>query len=450
MTQPSALSPQRAHLPTVVLVGRQNVGKSTLFNRLCGGRRAITSSVAGTTRDWQEGEAHWGKRTFLVVDTGGYAPGDEDVLVQVRGQVERWITQADVVLWVVDGGEGLTPADQSLGAWMRRKARRIIVAVNKADDAKRDVQAVDFYQMGFPDVLPVSAAHGRNMNRLLDAVEGAFPPAVPAAAEADAGVPRVALVGRPNVGKSSLLNAILGQDRMIVSAAPGTTRDVVDTFLEREEGRFLFMDTAGLRAKKSRADDLEGLTRLMTERALDRCEVALLLVDASEGLLDGDAAVGRLIDEKRRACVVGVNKWDKVADRPRTAQWYRDQAPEGMPFLAHAPVVFLSAKTGHHVPEVLQEVAKARAQFHRRFETEDLRAFFWSRVQDRPYSHRGRKLIFHGAEQVAAAPPVILLRTNMDEKDVHFSYQRHLENEFRRAHGLAGSPLVFRFKRGKK
>jgi GTP-binding protein len=436
-------------LPTIVLVGRPNVGKSTLFNRLCETRSALMSDIPGTTRDWQEGRAHWNGRIFRVIDTGGYSPGNEAIIGAVRLQVERWAKEADITLWVVDGLEGLTPADQSLASWMRAKAKNVVVVVNKVDDAKRDAYQGEFHRFGFPAVIPVSATHGRNVHELLEKMEE-LAPSVPEEPE-DPNIPKVALLGRPNVGKSSLLNAVLGETRMIVSDVPGTTRDAVDTLVERGGKKFLFIDTAGMRTKKSKSSEgLEGLMRIMAEKALERADVAVLMFDASEGILEGDIAVGRLIESQRRACVVGVNKWDIVKDRFRTGAYYRDNYGEDLPFLTHAPLVFLSAKTGHHVEELLKAVSDAHAAYRTQFDDDTLTDFFWREVQERPYSHHGRKLIFYVAEQVASAPPVIVLRSNYSDEDVHFSFRRHLENVFRKRFNLQGSPLVLKFKKGKR
>jgi GTPase len=437
-------------IPTVVLVGRPNVGKSTLFNRLCETRRALMSEIPGTTRDWQEGLSHWNGREFRVIDTGGYSPDNEKILAAVRAQVERWVAEADVVLWVVDGLEGLSPSDQSLAGWMRKKARNILVVVNKLDDAKRDGNAAEFHRLGFPDVIAVSASHGRRVSALLERLEDLFP--VPSTAKPlETDIPHVAVVGRPNVGKSSLLNSILGEDRMIVSEIAGTTRDAVDTLLEKDGQKFLFIDTAGLRSKKSKSSEgLEGLMRIMAEKALDRSDEAVLVLDAAEGILEGDIAVGRLIDGKKRACVVAINKWDLVKDRFRTAQYYRDNYSEELPFLAHAPILFLSAKTGFHVPDLLTVLGQVHEAFHRNYDADELTAFFWREVQERPYSHRARKLVFHGAEQTNTAPTTITLKTNLTDAEVHFSYRRHLENVFRKKYNVAGAPLVLKVHRGKK
>jgi GTP-binding protein len=438
-------------MATAVIVGRPNVGKSTLFNRLCESRRAITSPIAGTTRDWIEGLCHWNGRVYQMIDTGGYAPG-ADIMASVRAQVKRWIDRADAVIWVVDAGEGLTAGDQEFARLLRPMAKRVILVVNKADAERHDAVLGDFAELGFSTMMTLSASHGRRTSSLLDALEERTggPPADGDKTDGEEDIVRVSIVGRPNVGKSSLTNRLVGEERMIVSPVPGTTRDTIDTRLVWKEKKFLLIDTAGLRAKKSKADDLEGLTRLMTERALERCEVALLLVDASEGLTEGDVAVGRLIDEKRRACVVGVNKWDLVTDRAPNAAYFRDRTPEGMPFLAHSPVVFLSAKTGHHVDELLTALENTKNDFHKRFDDEELTAFFWKAVQERPYSYRGRKMVFYGAVQAATAPPVFILRSNLEPVEVHFSFERHLESVFRKVYGMAGVPLVLKFRKGKR
>jgi GTP-binding protein len=434
---------------TIVVVGRPNVGKSTLFNRLTEKRRAITSPIAGTTRDWIEGICHWNGRAYRVIDTGGYAPGSEDVLSSVRAQVEAWLEKADAVLWVVDAGEGLTSQDQAFARLLRPRSARVVLAVNKTDDAGRDGAFADFTRLGFSRLVSISASHGRRVNVLLEAIEQLIGGDVPGE---DAALPdevTVSFVGRPNVGKSSLVNRLLGEDRMIVSAVPGTTRDTVDTRFAWNGRPFRVVDTAGLRAKKSKADNLENLTRMMTERALERADVALLLVDAGDGLTEGDVAVGRLINEKKRACVVGINKWDLVEDHAPTAKYFRDRAPEGMPFLSHSPIVFLSAKTGHHIEDLLAKLAATRDDYHRRFDDEELTAFFWKTVQERPYSHGGKKLVFHSARQVATAPPTFVLRTSLEAEEIHFSYERRLDKMFRAQHGMAGVPIHFKFKRGR-
>jgi GTPase len=436
--------------PVIVLVGRPNVGKSTLFNRLCGTRRALVSDVPGTTRDWQEGTAYWNGREFRIIDTGGYTPGEDDVHSGVRATVERWVGEADAVLWIVDGSQGLMPVDRSLAGWMRaRGSRRVFLVINKLDDSARDANVAEFYGLGFPETVAISASHGRNVHSLLEKLETLAPPSTPLPPEKD--VATVAIVGRPNVGKSSLLNSLAGEDRMIVSAVPGTTRDAIDTLIERDGRKYLFIDTAGLRANKSAASEgLEGLTRIMAEKALDRAEVAVLMVDGVEGIREGDVAVGRLIEGKHRACVVGINKWDLVGDRAGASKYIRENHSDDLPFLSYAPLIFLSAKTGRHVPELLAEISKTHAAFHAVYDSEEVSDFLWKQVQTRPYSHRARKLVFHGAEQAGTAPTKIAIRCNLTDEEIHFSYRRHLENVFRKRYSLAGAPLIFQFKRGKR
>ncbi|HRY29814.1 MAG TPA: ribosome biogenesis GTPase Der [Elusimicrobiota bacterium] len=431
---------------TVVLVGRPNVGKSTLFNRLCRKRRALTSPIPGTTRDWIEGAVLWGGRPFRVVDTGGYAPGDDDILASVRVKVEELVRAAQVAVWVLDGQEGLTPADRAVGRWLRRHAAHVLVAVNKLDDQKKNIHSSEFFSLGFQKVIPLSASHGRNINQLLDEIV----PFLPEKDDRPSAAPdrgRFAIVGRPNVGKSSLLNRLLGEERAIVSNQPGTTRDTLDTALDWNGKKFLFMDTAGLRAKKSRAVGLEGLTRLMTEKALEDCQAALLLLDAPDGILEGDAAIARLIHEKNRACVVAVNKWDAVAEKNRAAAWFKERLAGDMPFLGFAPLLFVSAKEGTNVPHLMEQLWAARTEFLRSYDKDELESFFWTEIQNRPYSHHGKKLVFRGAEQVADAPPTFVLHTSLSDEDIHFSYLRHLENVFRRRFQALGTPLLFRFRR---
>jgi GTP-binding protein len=299
--------------------------------------------------------------------------------------------------------------------------------------------------------VPISGLHGRRVNELLEHLELLAPRSAAPVEPERPDLIRVAIVGRPNVGKSSLTNHLLGADRMIVSPVAGTTRDAIDAHAVWNNREFLWIDTAGLRASKSKASaGLEGLTRIMAERAIDRCDVALLLVDGVEGLTDGDVAVGRLIDERHRACVVAVNKWDAVQDRATASQWFRDHHPTDLPFMSHSPLFFISAQTGHNVPELLASLVKVRDAFHRTYDKDELEAYLWKKIQERPYTHGGQKLIFRGVEPAAAAPPTFVIRTNMEPDDIHFSYRRRLENLLREAYELNGVPIVLRFRRGRQ
>jgi GTP-binding protein len=432
-----------SELPSVVLVGRQNVGKSTLFNRLTQSRRAMTSDVPGTTRDWLRGQVQWGDKNFELIDTGGYGPGEDDVMRSVREIVEDWIRQAAVVVWVVDGKDGLTADDKDMARRLRPLSKKIIVTVNKCDNEKEENNLADFLRMGFKDLIAISSISGRHINDLLDRIES-YLPAKNEKPEEFKGI-RVAMVGRPNVGKSSLVNQILGQFRVIVSDVAGTTRETIDTPFEANGQSFVLMDTAGLRTKRSKAIGLESLSRIMSEKALERCDVALLLVDGKEGLLDGDTQVARMVHENNRAMVIAVNKWDLVSDRSYATTWFKENTSINMPFAARAPLIFISAKTGEHVPELLKLIAETYQQFTRQFDSEEVEAFLWSEIANRPYSFNGKKLVFKGARQVSTSPPTFSVRANLEKEQIHFSFLRRLENAFCEKYTVRGTPVVFHF-----
>ncbi|HOW28277.1 MAG TPA: ribosome biogenesis GTPase Der [Elusimicrobiota bacterium] len=436
--------------PTVVLLGRPNVGKSTLFNRLCQKRRSMMSEIPETTRDWIDGTVYWGKRSFQLIDTGGYMPDTDGIRGAVRKQLDSWIPKAHHVLWVVDGLEGITSMEQSLSRWLRRTNSHVTIVVNKIDDKKKDTQISDFYQLGFKDVIPISAGHGRNIHTLLDhLVESLWDRETPEPADGEPDRPKVdaqiTIVGRPNVGKSSLFNRLIGLDRSIVSDIPGTTRDTIDTRLNWDGKVFLIKDTAGFRKKAPKVQGLESLSRIMAHKALNESDVALLLLDAKEGLLDGDVAVARDIHEENRACVVAVNKWDLVKNPSETIQNFESNFQVVMPFLTWAPMLFISALTGQHMTELLSSLWNAQTQHQRRFHQEDLENFFWNELQNRPYSLHGKKMEFRGVRQVRSAPVIIHLASTLSEPP-HFSYQRHLENMFRKKFQAFGAPILFQYK----
>jgi GTPase len=424
--------------PLVAVVGRPNVGKSTLFNRLVGERVAIVEDTPGITRDRVYGECEWRGRTFRVVDTGGLGMGEEDPFhAEIRGQAELAMEEADAILFVTDVAEGLSPVDQELANLLRRSRKPVIVAVNKADNPKREQSAPEFYELGFEQVFPIAAHQGRGVGDMLDALVGALPPAEPDE-EIEEDRIRLCIVGRPNVGKSSLLNAIVGDERVIVSEVPGTTRDAVDVPFELGDQRFLLVDTAGIRRPGKVQGSVEFYMVLRAERALERSDVAVLVIDAAAGLMDGDKRVGGLARDKGRGCVIFVNKWDLV--RGISMKEFGADLRRQLPFLSYAPVVFGSALHRQGIPELLDTAADVANNHSLRISTGELNRVLRDAFDRRPYTARGRELKLLYATQIAVKPPTFVLFVN-DPKLFHFSYSRYLGNQLRAAFGFQGTPI---------
>jgi GTP-binding protein len=432
--------------PIVAIVGRPNVGKSTLFNRLIGEQRAIVLDTPGVTRDRHYGEATYDDQAFTVVDTGGFEPEAVDGVVgSMRRQAMMAIEEADLVIFVVDGRDGLTPSDQDVADILRRSERPILVAVNKVDGPRQDAMLADFYGMSAWEPIAISAAHGRGIDILLEHIIEGVPRVE--SVEVDETITRVALVGRPNVGKSTMTNRLLGEDRMIVDSTPGTTRDAIDASLSIGDREYVLVDTAGLR--RSRGIDRrssEGHSVVRTLRAVDRCHVAVLLLDATEGITEQDARIAGLVDEKGRGLVVVVNKWDAIERDEKTAKAFAEQIELKIPFVHYAPILYLSGLTGLKVPRLLEAVDKVRAAQQLRIGTGELNRWLdkcLQRHQPPIVGHRRVKLYF--ATQVSTVPPTIMISCNHVD-GVHFSYQRYLVNQFREAFDVLGTPvrLVFR------
>jgi GTP-binding protein len=432
--------------PIVAIVGRPNVGKSTLFNRLIGEQRAIVLDTPGVTRDRHYGEATYDDQAFTVVDTGGFEPEAVDGVVgSMRRQAMMAIEEADLVIFVVDGRDGLTPSDQDVADILRRSERPVLVAVNKVDGPRQDAMLAEFYGMSAWEPIAISAAHGRGIDILLEHIVEGVPRVE--AAEVDETITRVALVGRPNVGKSTMTNRLLGEDRMIVDSTPGTTRDAIDAALSVGDREYVLVDTAGLR--RSRGIDRrssEGHSVVRTLRAVDRCHVAVLLLDATEGITEQDARIAGLVDEKGRGLVVVVNKWDAIERDEKTAKAFAEQIELKIPFVHYAPVLYLSGLTGLKVPRLLEAVDRVRAAQQLRIGTGELNRWLdkcLQRHQPPIVGHRRVKLYF--ATQVSTVPPTIMISCNHVD-GVHFSYQRYLVNQFRDAFDVLGTPvrLVFR------
>jgi GTP-binding protein len=434
--------------PIVAIVGRPNVGKSTLFNRVVGERLAITHEVPGTTRDRLYAEAEWGGVSFVLVDTGGLdLVSDDGIMAHVRAQAQTAIAEADVILFLADVKDGLTASDEEVAQVLRRTAKPVLVVVNKADNQALREAAVEFYALGLGELYPISALHGTGTGDLLDQVVAAFPAEEE---EEELEVVKIAIVGRPNVGKSSLLNRILGQDRSIVHETPGTTRDAIDTQIEWEGEPLVLIDTAGIRRKGRVQRGVEKYSVLRALRAIDRADVVLLLVDATEGATAQDAHIAGYILEEAKSVVVVVNKWDLVEKNTYTMLVYMEHIRTVLRFLDYVPVLFVSALTGQRVDQVLPTTLRVQEERLIRIPTAELNRVLQEAVaRHAPPSKAGKRLKFYYVTQAAVDPPTFLFFVN-DPRLVHFSYERYLENRLREHYGFLGTPLRLSFrKRGK-
>ena len=441
--------------PVIALVGRPNVGKSTLFNRLVGRRAAIVVDVPGVTRDRNYADVEWSGRALSLVDTGGFEPASRDRLVQqVREQAQLAVDEAAAVVLVVDARAGLTEVDREVAELLRRSGKPLFVAANKLDSVGAEAEAplAEFHRLGFGEVHAVSAEHGRGIGELLDAVVGALgiPPSPPPAeaelpepgAEGEeaagplAGPVRLAIVGRPNVGKSTLVNALLREERFVVSEVPGTTRDSIDTPLEHRGRRFVLTDTAGIRRKRSIALKVEAYSVVRAMRAIDEADVVACLLDAGEAGVEQDARLLGLVVEKGRALVVVVNKWDLAEKEGATRDWYRKELQKRLPFVSFAPLLFLSARGGKGVEKLLDTAARLMEQFRARFPTHALNELLESVQVEHPAPlARGRPVKLYYVAQVAYAPPTFVVQCNRPEA-IGEPYRRFVENRLRQAFGL--------------
>jgi GTP-binding protein len=429
----------------VALVGRPNVGKSTLFNRLIGEHRAVVHDQPGTTRDRLYASVEWRNRTFTVIDTGGIGleTGEGDLLADVRLQAEEAMRQADVIIHVLDAESGLTAADLEIAERLRRSDKAVILAANKAESPRRQYGASEFYTLGLGEPILVSALHGEGTGDLLDAIVEWFP-RTPEVEEERPAV-AIALVGRPNVGKSSVLNALVGQRRSIVRDEAGTTRDAIDTRLERDGQSIVLIDTAGIRRRGRVVPGVEKFSVLRAVRAIERADVAVLLLDATEGVLAQDTHVAGYVDEAARGLIVAVNKWDLVEKPPRVQQDYTATIRRELKFADWAPVLFLSAKTGQRVPRIIPTALQVQQQRTRRVPTPQLNDLIRHAVQNHPLSERGRTLKIYYTAQTDVEPPTFTCFCN-DPRLVHFSYVRYLDNVLRDAYGFSGTPIRIHFR----
>ena len=427
--------------PLVAIVGRPNVGKSMLFNKLVGKRLSIVEDTPGVTRDRLYAEAEWCGRTFDIVDTGGIEPGtDSEILTFMRKQAEIAIQNATVIIFLCDIKTGLTASDQEVANMLLRSRKPVVLAVNKMDQVgATNPDIYEFYNLGLGDPIAVSAVHGHGTGDLLDACLQYFPEEEEDDTPDD--VVKVAVIGKPNVGKSSLINRILGEERVIVSNMAGTTRDAVDSYFENKQGKYLFIDTAGMR-KKSKVDDpIEKFSVLRATMAIERSDVCLILIDANEGVTEQDTKVAGLAHEAGKACIIVVNKWDAIEKDDKTMDRMREDVRRDLSYMTYAPIVFISALTGQRVNRIFELINYVNDQAAMRITTGMLNTVLadaTARVQ--PPTDKGRRLKIYYMTQVGVKPPHFVCFCN-DAQLFHFSYQRYLENQIRATFGLEGTPV---------
>jgi GTP-binding protein len=432
--------------PTVAIIGRPNVGKSTLFNRLIGRRDAIVDARPGVTRDRHFGAAEWNGRRFWLVDTGGMVPGAADALNRaIRTQVEAAVAESDVVLFVVDVADGVHPADLEIASYLRKARRPIVLVANKADRLPDDARHLAFYELGLGDPFPVSSAVGTSSGDLLDRIVALLPAAPPQSEESAI---RVAVVGRPNVGKSSLVNRLLGAERLVVADEPGTTRDAIDTPLRWNDRTFVFIDTAGLRQRSKVADDVEFYSTLRTSRAMERADVCVLVVDAKDGMHVQDLKIANDAWERGTALIVAVNKWDLVEEKDsNTAARGERELVDRAPFLAFIPFLYLSAKTGQRVPKLLELIIEVAEERQKRVPTAEVNRVLEELVgRQQPPQPVGESVRLLYATQIGTAPPRFAIVSNRPEA-IPESYTRYLLNGFREAWQFTGSPVNLKLRR---
>lgn len=429
--------------PVVAIVGRPNVGKSTLFNKLVGARLSIVDDKPGVTRDRIYGDCEWLGHRFLLVDTGGIEPRADDVILsQMRAQANIAIATADVIVLVTDLRSGVVATDQDVANMLQKSGKPVILCVNKCDSVGApDPEFYEFYNLGMGDPIAASAVHGHGTGDLLDAVIAYFPPESEEEEEDD--TIKVAVIGKPNVGKSSLINRISGQERAIVSDIAGTTRDATDTRIENQYGKFTFIDTAGIRRKSKVTDAIEKYSIIRARTAVERANVCVIMIDATEGFTEQDSKVAGIALDQGKGCIVVVNKWDAVEKDGNTMREYKEKLAVDFAFMKFAPFVFISAKTGQRVDRLFEQIAYVYAQSTMRISTGKLNEILGAataRVQ--PPTDKGKRLKIYYMTQASVCPPTFVFFVN-NAQLFHFSYQRYLENQIREVFGLEGTPVRF-------
>jgi GTPase len=429
--------------PIVAVVGRPNVGKSTFFNVLAGERISIVDDAPGITRDRIYAEAEWRGRRFVIIDTGGIEPKTDDIILRsMREQAQIAIDTADVIIFLVDLKTGMTADDQDIADLLRRSNKPVLVAVNKADHVgEAPPDAYEFYNLGLGDIFPISSSHRLGIGELLDQVYSHFPPEQEG--ESDSGRIKVAVIGRPNAGKSSLVNKLLGQERNIVSEIPGTTRDAIDSDLDYGEGHYTLIDTAGLRKRGQIDEPVEKYSMIRSLAAIERADVCIILIDAATGITEQDTRVAGYAHNSGKAAILAVNKWDLVTKETGTLELYDKQVREAFSFMDYAPILFISAKTGQRVHKLFALIDEVYTQSGRRLTTGMLNDLLAEATAMVPTPQdKGRHLKIYYATQVGVHPPQFVLFVN-DKELMHFSYERYLENQFRKNYGFGGTPIWF-------
>jgi len=432
--------------PVVAIIGRPNVGKSTLFNRILGKHIAIVEDIPGVTRDRNYAPATYSGRSFILIDTGGLEPEASDfILLQMRRQVEVAIEEADIILFLMDGREGLTPTDLDIADRLRRVGKPVFYAVNKIDTRKGEINLTDFYRLGVDKLYAISAEHGRNIDELLDDILLLLPEEK---GEAEAiEYPRIAVVGRPNVGKSTLINRLLGKERLVTSPVPGTTRDAIDTVVAYHKKKYIFVDTAGIRRKAKVERGIESYSVIRALKSIERCDIAILLIDAVEGITDQDLKIARYIQDSEKGCIIGLNKWDLVEKDEKTMDHYKKGIQAAYPFLSHIPLIFLSALKGNRVEKLFPEIRQVMEEYSRHIPTGELNRFIRTIGESLPSStYRGKPVKIYYGTQIGTRPPRFVIFVNYPEA-MNMNILRSIENRMRTRWGFKGVPLRIVVKR---
>ena len=427
--------------PIVAIIGKPNVGKSTFFNYLAGSRISIVEDTPGVTRDRVYAETNWRGRNFTLIDTGGIEPESEDIILsQMREQADLAISMADVIIFLTDIRQGITAADKEIALMLKKSKKPIVLVCNKADNFDKDKQeAYEFYNLGLGDPYPISATNAIGIGDVLDKIYESFPPKTEG--EEDDNIIKVAVIGKPNVGKSSLINNILGENRVIVSNIAGTTRDAIDTEFENEKGKYVLIDTAGVRKKSKVKESIEKFSIMRTLLAIERADVCLMMIDATQGVTDQDTKIAGEAHEAGKGVIIVVNKWDAVEKETGTLEQYKKEVYDKLKYLSYAPIIFISAKTGQRVHKLFEMINNVNAQNSLRVSTSILNQVINEAIAIvQPPTDKGKRLKIYYGSQVSTKPPTFVIFVNNKEL-FHFSYERYLVNQIRKEFGLEGTPV---------